>query len=110
MEQTFQKLVRDFIPEKIEKNGEIAVTRILEDSEFRKELYQKLLEEANEVIHANTKDERLMELADVFEVLRVIAELEGSNIEEVEEKAKAKRLKRGGFDKRIFLEKTYSIQ
>ena len=41
MEQIFNKLVRDKIPDKIEKNGEVAVTRILDDEEYREELYKK---------------------------------------------------------------------
>ena len=107
MEQIFNKLVRDKIPDKIEKNGEVAVTRILDDEEYREELYKKLLEEANEVVNAKTKDDILEELADVYEVVRAISELENSNIDNVVEISNNKRLKRGGFTNRIFLVKTY---
>ena len=107
MEQIFNKLVRDNIPDKIEKNGEVAVTRILNSEEYRDELYKKLLEESNEVINAKTRDEVLEELADVYEVIIAISELENSNMSNVEEISKQKRLKRGGFTKRIFLVKTY---
>lgn len=107
MEQIFNKLVRDNIPSIIKQNGEEAITKILDYEEYRKELYRKLLEEANEVINAQNKNALLEELADVFEILKAIAELEGKNINDVEEIANQKRLKRGGFSKRIFLEKTY---
>ena len=107
MEQIFNKLVRDNIPDKIEKNGEVAVTRILDDEEYREELYKKLLEEANEVVNAKTKDDILEELADVYEVVRAISELENSNIDNVVEISDNKKLKKGGFTKRIFLVKTY---
>lgn len=107
MEQIFNKLVRDNIPNIIKQNGEESVTKILDYEEYKKELYKKLLEEANEVINAQNKDAILEELADVFEILKSIAELEGKNINDVEEIANQKRLKRGGFSKRIFLEKTY---
>ena len=50
MEREFNKLVRDYIPDKIESNGEVAVTRVLNDVEYKDELYKKLLEEANEVV------------------------------------------------------------
>ena len=107
MEQIFNKLVRDNIPDKIEKNGEVAVTRILDNGEYREELYKKLLEEANEVINAKTKEDILEELADVYEVVRAISELEKSNIDNVVELSNNKRLIRGGFNNRIFLVKTY---
>ena len=107
MEQVFNKLVRDNIPNKIESNGEVAITRILSDDEYRTELYKKLLEESHEVINSYGGEDTLEELADVLEVLKAIAELNNKKIDDVIEKANQKRLKRGGFEKRIFLEKTY---
>ena len=107
MEQIFNKLVRDNIPSIIKQNGEEPITKTLDYEEYKKELYKKLLEEANEVINAQDKDALLEELADVFEILKAIAESVGKNINDVEEIANQKSLKRGGFSKRIFLEKTY---
>lgn len=107
MEKVFNKFVRDNIPNIIEGNNEVPVTRILDDKEYKKELLKKLLEEANEVNSAKTKNELLEELADVLEVLKALSELEGKSIEEIMEIANQKRLKRGGFKKRIFLEKTH---
>lgn len=107
MERVFNKLVRDNIPNKITNNGEVAITRILDDEEYKKELYKKLLEESDEVISSKDSDETMEELADVLEVLKSIAELNGKRIEDVIEVANQKRIKRGGFEKRIFLEKTY---
>ena len=107
MEQEFNKLVRDNIPNKIESNGEVAITRTLSDDEYRTELYKKLLEESHEVINSQGNQDTLEELADVLEVLRAIAELNNKELNDVIEKANQKRLKRGGFEKRIFLEKTY---
>ena len=89
MVQIFNKLVRDNIPDIIENKGEKAITRILSDKEYRVELYKKLLEE----------------LADVLEVLKSIVELENRNLDDVIEIANTKRLKSGGFSKKIFLEK-----
>lgn len=107
MEREFNKLVRDNIPDIIASNGEESITRILADDEYRTELYKKLLEEANEVISSNNSDETLEELADVLEILSSIAELNNKTLDDVVEVAKQKRIKRGGFEKRIFLEKTY---
>lgn len=107
MKKVFNKLVRDNIPDIIKENNEIPVTKILSDEEYKKELLKKLLEEANEVNNSKTKGELLEELADVFEVLMSLAELEGEKLDTIIDIAKQKRLKRGGFSKRIFLEKTY---
>lgn len=107
MEIVFNKLVRDNIPDIIASNGEESVTRILADEEYKVELYKKLLEEANEVISSKNSDETIEELADVLEILRSIAELNGKKLDDVVEVEKQKRLKRGGFEKRVFLEKTY---
>lgn len=107
MKRVFNKLVRDNIPNIIESNGERAVTRILNDEEYRGELYKKLQEETNEVINAKNTEDVVEELADVLEVLRSIAELENMNLDAIIEIANQKRLKRGGFKKRIFLEETY---
>lgn len=51
----YNKLVRDNIPYIIEQNGEIANTKILNDSEFSISLREKLLEEVNEFL-ADDKD------------------------------------------------------
>lgn len=106
MVQIFNKLVRDNIPNIIENNGEKAITRILSDKEYRVELYKKLLEESQEVINSQDTEDILEELADVLEVLKSIAELENRNLDDIIEIANQKRLKRGGFSKKIFLEKT----
>lgn len=108
MQQIFNKLVRDKIPSKIENNGEIAITRVLDEEEYRKELYKKILEESDEVINAKSKEEILEELADVLEIIKSIAQLENKTLDDIIEIANQKRLKRGGFEKRLFLEKTYT--
>ena len=107
MEKVFNKLVRDNIPDIIEKNNEVAVTRILEGKEYLKELYKKLHEECNEVEMAKNKEEITMELADVYEVLLAVMLYNDIKLEEVEASALIKRNKRGGFSKRLYLEKTY---
>lgn len=107
MERIFNKLVRDNIPDIIASNGEESVTRILTDEEYEAALYKKLLEETNEVISSKSSGETLEELADVLEILMAIAKLNGKTLDDVLKIAAQKKLKRGGFEKRIFLEKTY---
>ena len=106
MEKIYNKLVRDKIPEIIENDGEIVFMHVLSDAEYRLELYKKLNEECMEVASSKTSKEILEELADVLEVLRSIAELEGSQFGDIIQIADKKKEKRGGFQKRIFLEKT----
>ena len=105
MEKIYNKLVRDKIPEIIISNGGNPTTRILSDEEYKQELERKLLEEYKEVLQTKTKEERIEELADMLEIIKALAIIENSSLEEVEEVAISKSLKRGGFEKKIYLEK-----
>ena len=104
MEKVYNKLIRDKIPEIITSNGGVPFTRILDEDEYKVELETKLMEEYNEVLLA-TGEERVEELADMLEVISSLAKLEGKSLEEVIEVKNKKCDKRGGFEKRIFLEK-----
>jgi len=104
MEKVYNKLVRDKIPEIIVGNGGEPFTRILDEDEYKVALETKLMEEYNEVLLA-TGEERVEELADMLEVISSLAKLEGKSLEEVLEVKNKKCDKRGGFEKRIFLEK-----
>lgn len=102
--EKYNKLVRDKIPSIIINNGEIPVTRILNDDEYKTELERKLYEEYQEVINSNDKD-RLEELADMIEVIKALANLEGKNLQDIILIAEQKREKRGGFKDKIYLER-----
>jgi len=104
MEQIYNKLVRDNIPDIIEKNGETPIIRFLTNTEYKLELEKKLYEEYNEVLEARGK-ERIEELADMLEIISALAKLENSNLTEVIEVSKEKVKKIGAFDKKIYLEK-----
>ena len=104
MEQTYNKLVRDKIPEIIKNNNEEPITRILNDIDYKKELENKLYEEYQEVLEATGKD-RLEELADMLEIISSLAKLENSTLNNVIEIANKKVLKRGSFENKIYLEK-----
>lgn len=106
MEKIYNKLVRDKIPEIIENDGETPIVRVLNDNEYKKELEKKLKEEYEEVLLAKDKKERLEELADMLEVIRTLALLEDEDIQSVINIMDKKREKRGGFTKKLFLEKT----
>ena len=103
MKKGYNKLVRDNIPSIIQKNGEIPITRILSDEEYKLELERKLNEEYQEVLLAQGKD-RVEELADMLEIIKYLARLEEATLEDVIKIAEEKAKKRGAFDKKIFLE------
>ena len=100
----YNKLVRDNIPEIIKSNGEVPITRILDNDEYKIELERKLLEEYNEVLESFGNN-RIEELADMLEVMISIAELENKSLEDVINVCEEKRKKRGGFKKKLYLEK-----
>jgi predicted house-cleaning noncanonical NTP pyrophosphatase (MazG superfamily) len=95
----YNKLVRDLIPKVIQDDGHTATTRVLNDDEFRQALLDKLVEEAQEL---KESEGDIKERADVAEVLKALDELQGWDVEEARLEKTAKR---GGFEKRIFLEK-----
>jgi predicted house-cleaning noncanonical NTP pyrophosphatase (MazG superfamily) len=97
-----QKLVRDRIPELLDKEGIAYESSTLSNDAFRPALYEKLLEEAEEVAGASPA-ERLKELADVWEVLETIARSSGFTLEQVRAVQQERREARGGFEKRILL-------
>ncbi|MBE6141057.1 MAG: hypothetical protein E7172_05980 [Firmicutes bacterium] len=103
--QKYNKLVRDNIPNIIENNDGIPVFRTLDDKEYWNSLLNKIEEETNEVANAITKEERKKELADLFEILKAMAEYNGFTLSEIEEEANIKRNKNGGFTRKLYLEK-----
>ena len=105
----YNKLIRDRIPEIIENKGEKPIISILDDMSYKKELEKKLYEEYLEVIEANG-EERLEELADMLEVLKALIKLEGKNLDDVIAIADNKNIKRGAFEKKIFLEKVIELE
>lgn len=97
---SYNKLVRDKIPEIIEKEGKVCRYRILGEEEYRCRLDAKLDEELAEFRESH----ELEELADVLEVLYATARAYGVEWDRVEKIRREKAEKRGGFDRRILLE------
>lgn len=102
------KLVRDKIPEKIEQNGEDAITVQLEKNILGQLLKRKLVEESLEVLDAENSEDLITELADVLEVIDGILQQQDINVQEVLKKKRKKRDKVGGFERGIYLKKTSS--
>jgi len=99
----YNKLVRDLIPDIIAKDGQKFDAHIASTEEFAVLLETKLDEEVSEY----HEDKNLEELADVLEVLVGLANMLGFTEEELFKKRLDKKEQRGGFEKRIVLEKIY---
>lgn len=106
MEIVYNKLIRDKIVDIIEKDGKKAIVSTLNDEQYKIELLKKLLEEANEVANSSNSNEMLEELADVLEVVRYLAKINGKELNDIVAIADEKKEKREGFDDKVFLEKT----
>lgn len=99
MKKTYNKLVRDLIPEIIEKSGKKCSIEILDDEEYIKAIDAKLDEELAEY----HKDQNVEELADLLEVIYAAASARVCSKDELESIRAAKVQERGAFDKRILL-------
>ncbi len=99
MKITYNKLVRDLIPQIIEKSGKKAVYDTLSDEAYLEMLDKKLVEEMNEY----QTDKNLEELADILEVVYALAEAKGSSAIGLEKLRAEKAVSRGAFKKKILL-------
>ena len=99
---TYNKLVRDRIPEIIEKSGNKCVIEILSGEEYIELLDKKLDEELAEY----HRDKNIEELADLLEVVYACAQARGFSLEELENVRTDKADKRGAFKGKILLKET----
>ena len=97
----YEKLVRDKIPEIIEKSGKQCEMEILSDEKYLEMIDKKLDEELAEY----HQDQSIEELADLLEVIYAATKARGYSIEDLEKVRAEKSEKRGGFDKKILLKK-----
>lgn len=96
--EAFNKLVRDRIPEMIEMGGEEVISVVVPEDGRSGLLRLKLVEEALEVLRAETIDESVSELADLQEVIASLRRSLGIPRELVRARMKSKRQSRGGFE------------
>lgn len=100
--KSYNKLVRDRIPEVIAAEGRAYATEIMEDVEYRQALKAKLVEEAQEAAEAKP-DEIVKELADLYEVIDALLlafDLDRDAIRAIQQK---RRDEHGGFEGQIKL-------
>ncbi|MFP3887645.1 nucleoside triphosphate pyrophosphohydrolase [Priestia filamentosa] len=100
-EKIYNKLVRDKIPQIVKLDNKVPFTYVATEQEVKPLLLHKLIEELKEF--ENTPNEE--ELADMLEVIDGIAHAFNLNMDRVLTVKADKLEKRGGFNKRIILEK-----
>lgn len=96
----YNKLVRDKIPEIIERSGRTSRVRVLSQEDFLNALNHKLKEEADEFIENPCEEE----IADLLEVIDALIAANGFNLESIMQVKSAKKAERGGFEQFLMLE------
>ncbi len=97
--KTYNKLVRDRIPEIIEADGKTCICETLSAEDYLRTVDAKLDEELAEY----HKDQNIEELADLLEVIYAATKARGYSLEQLEAVRVEKAAKRGGFEKKILL-------
>ncbi|MBD3842473.1 MAG: nucleoside triphosphate pyrophosphohydrolase, partial [Campylobacterales bacterium] len=100
---TYNKLVRDKIPQIIMQEGKRFKLNSISKGEFNSELKNKLIEEVEEYINTANNQDALEELADVLEVITALAECHESTMDEIESTRVENRESKGGFEEKVFL-------
>ena len=98
----YNKLVRDKIPQIIEKAGKKPIIRILSDDELPLYLEMKLEEEVKEYRESKNPEE----LADILEVIVTLAKTQGVSFEDLMILQAEKRFRNGSFKEKILLIET----
>ena len=101
----YNKLVRDLIQAKIERNGEACSVRVITDeAELKQELLKKVIEEAGALAHVRTREEFLNEYTDLMVVLDALTQLLEISEADISVAMTENVTKKGLFKNRHFLE------
>jgi predicted house-cleaning noncanonical NTP pyrophosphatase (MazG superfamily) len=100
--KTYNKLIRDRIPEIIRSSGKQCEVVIMNEADYEAALRDKLVEEADEARHAE-EGHLLTELADIQEVIHSLLQLHGIAYEQLEAEQRRRNSERGGFTNRFKL-------
>ncbi|MFA7659876.1 MAG: nucleoside triphosphate pyrophosphohydrolase [Anaerovoracaceae bacterium] len=100
MKISYNKLVRDKIPQLIEESGRKQTSRILNEDEYFHALIDKVVEEIEDFRSSGNKEE----IADVYEVLDCLTKLKGYEPMNIDYIRLIRREARGSFLDKILLE------
>lgn len=99
MKRTYNKLVRDKIPELIEKSGRNYTSRVLNDQEYHEALIDKIIEEIGEYRETGNEEE----IADIYEALDCLVRFKNYEPMRIDYLKLIRRETTGSFNDRIFL-------
>lgn len=103
----YNKLVRDRIPEIIERSGKKPIYRIIKDEdEYKRYLEKKLDEEVKEFHDSKSIDE----IVDIIEVVTALATVYGHSTHDITRRRAIKIADRGKFNNRILLLKVKKLK
>lgn len=105
----YHKLIRNKIPKIINSNHQKCQVKKLSNSEYKKALKHKLIEESEEVLTAN-KNDLAEEIADIYEVIDTLIKVNKLGKKEIFKIQKEKRKLKGKFDKKCFLVSVESVK
>ena len=80
----FNKLVRSNLPTRMIDEGVLVNSRALSSQEYIEKLKEKIIEESKEVVESDTRENLVIELADLVEVIHSLAKAQKIDIEEIE--------------------------
>jgi predicted house-cleaning noncanonical NTP pyrophosphatase (MazG superfamily) len=99
----YNKLVRDKVPSAIEADGHSYEIDVLSPDDYILELKRKLVEEAQEALASSTRDQLVVELADLLEVMMSLATSSAVSMADLDVVRTRRRAERGGFEHRLLL-------
>ena len=110
--KTYNKLVRDKIPDIIAKQGKSVTFHIVKGEDLKEALNSKLFEEVRELINAETEEQIIEEMeeqiieemVDVMEVLYAIKDMYGISESDLDDRRFEKIDEKGGLREGYFLE------
>lgn len=106
--KNYNKLVRDNIPGKLIRDSKEVVSTVLNDKEYKRELYNNLSDIYNEFMETSNVLEKTEKGADLVSVLSAIVALENNDEDLLLRRVLEKEEVEGNFDKRLFLERIYT--
>ena len=90
----YNKLVRDKVPEQIERSGKSCTVEVVDDDQYRALLDRKLDEEMDSYQAHRSADD----LASLLELIHAAADARGWKWEELEQLRLKKRAQKGGYE------------